>query len=207
VGGGVLAGGLPLTGAAGFGGEIGHVPVNPGGIPCRCGSVGCWETTVGEGALLALAGLPPDAGRPGVDRVLAEARAGSPAALAALDHVGRWLGIGIAGLVNIFNPRLVVLGGIHGRILPAVRPALETELGRRALPGPRSMASVVAAALGADAPLIGAAELAFEPLLADPAVYFADTRAGSRVAPDMPRPPLRFESGPAIAVHSQKGVA
>jgi predicted NBD/HSP70 family sugar kinase len=174
VGGGVLSGGTPLTGAAGFAGEIGHLPVNPGGTPCRCGSVGCWETVVGEGALLALAGLPPDAGRPGVERVLLEAAAGSATARAALDHVGRWLGIGIAGLVNLFNPRLVVLGGMHGRILGAVRPALESELARRALPGPRAMVRVVPAALGADAPLLGAAELAFEPLLADPAAWFPD---------------------------------
>jgi predicted NBD/HSP70 family sugar kinase len=182
VGGGVLSGGLPLSGAAGYGGEIGHLPVNPGGAPCRCGSVGCWETVVGEGALLALAGLPPDAGRPGVDRVLAAAEAGSPAAIAALDHVGRWLGIGLGGLVNVLNPRLVVLGGIYGHLLPAVRPAVEAELERHSLRGPRGMVRVVPAALGADAPLIGAAELAFEPLLADPAAYFPDPGSAIHVA-------------------------
>jgi predicted NBD/HSP70 family sugar kinase len=172
VGGGIIAGGQPLTGVAGFAGEIGHMPLNPGGLPCRCGSIGCWETETGERALLALAGLPPDAGRPGVDLVLAAAAAGSPAARAALDHVGRWLGIGLAGLVNLLNPELVALGGMHGRILPAVQPVIEAEVTRRALPASRALVRIVPASLGADAPLLGAAELAFEPLLSDPARYF-----------------------------------
>ena len=116
VGGGVIVGGRPLIGSSGFAGEIGHMTVNPGGARCRCGGSGCWETEVGEGVLLARAGYPPDAGRAGVDRVLRDADDGSPAALAALDHVGRWLGIGIGGLVNILNPRMIVLGGPHARI-------------------------------------------------------------------------------------------
>jgi predicted NBD/HSP70 family sugar kinase len=172
VGGGIIAGGQPLTGVAGFAGEIGHMPLNPDGVPCRCGSIGCWETETGDGALLALAGLPPDAGRPGVEAVLRDAAAGSPAARAALDHVGRWLGIGLAGLVNLLNPELVVLGGMHGRILGDVLPVVEAEIARRALPAVRGLVRVVPARLGADAPLLGAAELAFEPLLSDPAASF-----------------------------------
>ena len=96
-------------------------------------------------------------------------------ALAALAHVGRWLGIGLAGLVNVLNPRLIVLGGLHGRIHPYVHDVLHAELGRRALPAPRALVSVVPASLGVDAPLVGAAELAFEPLLADPAGWFGRT--------------------------------
>jgi predicted NBD/HSP70 family sugar kinase len=172
VGGGIIAGGRLLSGAAGYGGEIGHLPFNPGGTPCRCGSAGCWETVVGEGALLALAGLPPDAGRPGVEAVLRQAATGAPAATKALEHVGRWLGIGLAGLVNLLNPQLVVLGGMHGRIYPAVRSVVEAEVARRALPVTRAAVRIVPASLGADAPLLGAAELAFEPLLSDPAAFF-----------------------------------
>ena len=171
VGGGVIAGDLPLTGAAGFAGEIGHMPINPGGSPCRCGSIGCWETEVGEGALLALAGLSPDSGRAGIERVLAEAAAGTPTAVAALEHVARWLAIGLAGLVNVLNPRLIVLGAMHGRIYPAVRATVEAEFVRRTLPGPRSLVRIVPATLGPNAPLLGAAELALEPVLADPAAF------------------------------------
>ncbi len=171
VGGGIIVDGKPLTGVAGFGGEVGHMPVNPNGIACQCGSFGCWETEVGEEVLLRLAGHPPGGGWAEVDAVVEEARAGSTAALDAFDTVGRWLGVGLAGLVNIFNPRLVVLGGLFGRIHPFVVTALETELGRRSLPGSRALVRVVPARLGVDAPLLGAAELAFEPFLADPAAW------------------------------------
>jgi predicted NBD/HSP70 family sugar kinase len=177
VGGGLIVDGKPLTGAAGYGGEVGHMPVNPNGSACRCGSVGCWETEVGEGALLRLAGHPPGGGRGEVDAVLREAEAGSPSALSALDHVGRWLGVGLAGLVNVLNPQLVVLGGIFGRIHPFVSRTLEDELDRRALSAPRRLVRVVPATLGVDAPLLGAAELALEPLLADPAVWMASREA------------------------------
>lgn len=169
VGGGLIVDGKPLTGVAGFGGEVGHMPVNPSGIACQCGSFGCWETEVGEEALLRLAGHPADGGWAEVDAVLEEARAGSAVALAAFDTVGRWLGVGLAGLVNVLNPRLVVLGGLFGRIHPFAGDALEGELDRRSLPGSRALVRVVPARLGVDAPLLGAAELAFEPLLADPA--------------------------------------
>ncbi len=178
VGGGIIVDGRPLTGVAGFGGEVGHVTLDAAGLPCRCGSVGCWETLAGERALLRLAGYPEDGGRAAVDAVLAEADAGVPAARAALDEVGRWLGIGLAGLVNIFNPRLVVLGGLFGRVHPFVRATVDGELDRRALAGSRALVRVVAAGLGVDAPLLGAAELALEPLLADPT-----SRAISRDAP------------------------
>ncbi len=172
IGGGVIVGGRPLIGTAGFAGEIGHMTINPDGMACRCGARGCWETEVGEGMLLAKAGYPPDAGRAGVDRVLLDAAAGSPVALAALGYVGRWLGIGLGSLVNIFNPRIIVLGGPHGRIHPFVREILEAELAAHSLPAPRAQVRVVPAALGIDAPLVGASELAFEPLLADPAAWF-----------------------------------
>jgi predicted NBD/HSP70 family sugar kinase len=168
VGGGVLVDGHPLTGVAGFGGEVGHVALDPDGLPCRCGSTGCWETLVGEQALLRLAGRPNESGRRAVDAVLADAAAGAPSALAAVAEVGRWLGVGLAGLVNIFNPRLVVLGGLFGRVHPFAGAAIDDELDRRALPGPRALVRIVPAGLGVDAPLLGAAELALEPLLGDP---------------------------------------
>ncbi len=182
VGGGAIINGLPLTGAEGYGGEIGHMPVHPEGRRCRCGSTGCWETEIGEGTLLALAGRPTDAGAAGVEAVIADAAAGEPVAVAALDHVGRWIGIGLAGLVNILNPRLVILGAMLGRIHPFVREAMEAELSRRVLPAPGGLVQIVPATLGVDAPLRGAAELAFEPLLADPAAWFTPRDGALRAA-------------------------
>jgi len=171
VGGGLIVGGRPLTGTAGYAGEVGHMPINPDGVRCGCGSIGCWETEIGEGALLVRAGYPPDGGRAAVEAVLREAEAGSPVARGALDAVGHWLGVGLAGLVNIFNPGLVVLGGRLSRLYPFVAPTIEAELDRLALPGPRRLVRVVPASLGVNASLLGAAELAFEPLLDDPAAW------------------------------------
>jgi predicted NBD/HSP70 family sugar kinase len=171
VGGGVIIDGRPLTGATGYGGEVGHMPVNPNGGKCRCGSIGCWETEVGERALLRRAGHPRDAGREEVDALLLEAAEGAPGALKALDTVGRWLGVGIAGLINVFNPQVVVAGGLFGRIFPFVEERLASELDRLALPHSREVVEVLPATLGVDAALLGAAELAFEPLLADPALW------------------------------------
>lgn len=176
VGGGLIVDGQPLTGVAGYGGEVGHLAINPNGAACRCGSFGCWETEVGEGALLRMAGRPPGGGRAEIDALLQDAENGVPSALSALDHVGRWLGIGLAGLVNVFNPRLIVLGGIFGRILPYVGRTLEDELDRRALAAPRRLVRIVPGMLREDAPLLGAAELAFEPLLVDPAGWLAPRR-------------------------------
>ncbi len=177
VGGGVIVGGQPLTGVAGYAGEVGHMPVNPNGAPCRCGSVGCWETEVGEDALLVRAGLLPGGGRAAVDAVLREAAAGSATAQAALDDVGTWLGLGLASLVNLLNPQLVVLGGRFGRMYPFVTRALHAELDRRTLPAARSLVTVIPTALGVDGPLLGAAELALEPLLAEPAHWIGPREA------------------------------
>jgi predicted NBD/HSP70 family sugar kinase len=182
VGGGAITGGRPLTGVDGYGGEIGHMPVNPDGKPCRCGSTGCWETEVGEGALLARAGYPLDGGRAALDAVIADAAAGRPAAIAAIEETGFWLGLGLAGLVNILNPRRVVLGGLFARIHPFVADIVERGLDRFALVASRQLVSVVPSTLGVDAPLLGAAELAFEPLLADPAAWLARRVALVRLA-------------------------
>jgi predicted NBD/HSP70 family sugar kinase len=168
VGGGLISRGEPITGAAGFAGEVGHVPVNPDGRPCRCGSTGCWETEIGEGALLERSGRSPDGGRDAVDALLADADAGVPAALDALAVEARWLGIGLAGLVNVMNPSMVVLGGLLGRVFPYVHDEVLAEIDRRALASARRGVVVVSSALAGDAPMLGAAELAFEPVLADP---------------------------------------
>ncbi|MGZ6372555.1 MAG: ROK family protein, partial [Candidatus Limnocylindria bacterium] len=71
----------------------------------------------------------------------------------------------------VFNPELIVLGGLLGRIHPLAARIIERELDRRALAAPRRVVRVVPSSLGTDAPLLGAAELAFEPLLSDPAQW------------------------------------
>lgn len=169
VGGGVIVDGRPMAGALGYGGEIGHMPLNPDGLRCGCGSRGCWETEVGERALLRLAGYPAHGGREAVDALINSARFGEPSVQEAFQHVGRWLGRGIAALTNVLNPRVVVMGGLFARLFPLVQKPLTTAFTELALPASARIVSIVPASLGVDAPLLGAAELAFESLLDDPA--------------------------------------
>jgi predicted NBD/HSP70 family sugar kinase len=182
VGGGLIVDGAPLTGVAGYSGEVGHIPVNPDGLPCRCGSIGCWETEVGGAAILRRAGYPPEGGHEALDAVLRQAEGGSPLALAAFGETGRWLGIGLAGLINVLNPRLVILGGRLGPAYPFVRSTLEAELDRRVLRASRQLVRVVPSSLRMDGPLLGAAELAFEPLLIDPAAWLRPRAATAALA-------------------------
>jgi predicted NBD/HSP70 family sugar kinase len=180
VGGSVTVDGRPLIGAAGYAGEIGHMVVNPSGSPCACGSVGCWETEIGERAMLIGAGRPAAGGTAAVDELIAAAHAGEPAAAASVARVGEWLGIGVASLVNVFNPTLVVLGGLLGRIQPLVVVELTSALDRGSLSAARQLVRIAPGALGVDAPIIGAAELAFEPMLADPAERLEAVQAAGR---------------------------
>jgi predicted NBD/HSP70 family sugar kinase len=168
IGVGIIIGGKPGLGAAGYAGEAGHTLVNPAGTRCRCGSIGCWETEAGEGALLRRAGIAGAGGRASIDRIIALAEAGDPKALASLDSVGGWLGLGIADLVNLFNPELVVLGGMFSRLEPLIRRATEDAMRSRVLAAPGAMVEIVPTALGIDAPLIGAAELALSGVIANP---------------------------------------
>ena len=101
VGAGIVVGGELFRGAHGFGGELGHVTVDPEGEVCACGNRGCLETRVALGALLRAAGLEPGAG---VGRSR-RAAAGDERALAALADAGRWLGVGVASAANLLNPR------------------------------------------------------------------------------------------------------
>lgn len=169
LGAGIIVDGRLLAGSAGYAGEVGHVTVDPNGDLCHCGARGCLESTVGEEALLRRSGRDPLGGPAALEDLIAAADRGDIVALAALAESGRGLGIGIAGLVNIFNPNRVSLGGLYARVYPYVRPAILRELEWRAMPAPRSMVDLVTVRLGGNAPLLGAAELALTPTLDDPA--------------------------------------
>jgi predicted NBD/HSP70 family sugar kinase len=171
VGSGVISDGTPLLGTEGFAGEVGHLPVNRDGRPCKCGSVGCWETEVGEEALLRRTGRPVNGGRAALDEVLEAAEDGDADVLAALREHGRWLGYGLGGVINAFDPEVVVLGGMFARIHPYVAD----ELDRRAFDVIREHVRVVPAADGVDPPLLGAAERAWDQVIDDPA-HAAATR-------------------------------
>jgi predicted NBD/HSP70 family sugar kinase len=178
-GGGVIAGGRLLDGFAGYASEFGHMPVAANGRRCACGARGCWETVVGQAALLREAGIDPEDGDDGVAYVLAQARVGDRGAVEAVERVGAWVGLGLAGLVNIFNPKTVILDGLYAQIYPWASGTIERELRDRALAPTRGAVQLVSSQLGQSAPMVGAAELAWAGVIADPAAV--ELRSSARV--------------------------
>ena len=168
VGGGVIVDGKLLSGAGGFAGEVGNMLLDPCGPPCHCGSRGCVETYVGEEALLRLAGRTGPPSRESVAEVVRAARAGEPDALRGVRAVGVGLGRTIANLVNLLNPQVVITGGSLATVLELARAEVEHELDVRAMSEARRTVQLRTAGLGDNSSLIGGAELAFGPLLADP---------------------------------------
>lgn len=177
IGGGIVAGGELFVGANGFAAEIGHVIVDPDGPLCGCGNKGCWEQfasgraitragreAVREYPLSALAGLVAgDAERVEGELVTRAAEAGDDVARGILAAVGRRLGRGIAGLVNVLDPKVVVLGGgvadAGDLVLDPARSAFVDAL---EAPASRPEVPLLAAQLGNDAGAIGAGVLALE---------------------------------------------
>jgi glucokinase len=177
IGGGMIVNGARFRGAYGIACEYGHMTVVPDGRLCACGNRGCWEmyasgralardarelaadSRVAAARLLELAGGDPD--RLDGPVVSAAAAEGDPAAVSICTEMGRWLGRGLASLAAVLDPSIFVIGGgvsAAGELL--LRPAREeyrlTLTGR----GFRPVAAVEPAALGPDAGLIGAADLA-----------------------------------------------
>ncbi|HET8594956.1 MAG TPA: ROK family glucokinase [Intrasporangium sp.] len=177
IGGALLVDGHVSRGRHGIAGEFGHMQVVPGGLRCECGNRGCWEQYASGNALVReardlIAADSPLIGdlraRLGRDEnaltgpfITEAARAGDPTARELLAEVGEWLGVGLANLAAALDPgRFVVGGGVSAAGELLLAPARDAF--RRQLPGRgyRPEASIVLAQLGADAGLIGAADLA-----------------------------------------------
>jgi len=180
IGGGIVAGGKLFRGANGFAAEIGHIIVEPGGPLCGCGNYGCWEQ-VASGHAITRAGRDAASEYPNsllssmaegdpsnvTGRLVTEAaRQGDHLALGIFAEVGRRLGEGIAGLVNVLDPQIVVVGGgaieagdaLLGPARVGFRGAVEALEYRPEVP-------LVAAELGPDAGAVGAGSLALEELV------------------------------------------
>jgi len=175
IGGGIVIHGELLRGAQGSAGELGHVTINPTGPRCACDNRGCLEayssgSAIERRAREVAAEQPYSAlGRLASERrVLGEdvgrlAREGDEASLSVLEEAGRWLGIGLAGFVNIFNPEVVAVGGgvmASGDLI--LKPAREEVHLRARSPG-RDLVEVRQATRGADSGVLGAAALARDP--------------------------------------------
>jgi len=174
VGAGIIIRGELFRGAQGFGGEFGHMTIDPNGRPCACGSRGCLETLAGLEALLETAGLDAreaattaGSGEP-VAELAARARMGDEQALAALRDAGRWLGIGIASAANLLNFQAVVLGGFFAQLATWLASPIARELDTHVLASDWGVPRVLPSTLGPEAAVRGAAALSLRRVLADP---------------------------------------
>jgi glucokinase len=175
IGGGIVINGQLLRGAQGAGGELGHVTVQATGPRCACGNRGCLEALASGTAISRrareLASEKPNSalGRLAAERkILGEdvtrlAREGDELALSVLEETGRWLGIGLAGFVNIFNPEVVAVGGGVVAAGELILKAAREEVYLRARPPSRDLAEIKEASLGSESGVLGAAALAREP--------------------------------------------
>jgi glucokinase len=172
VGGGVITHGILVRGAQGAGGELGHVTLDPAGPLCGCGNRGCLEALASGTAIQRRArefanDRPGSAlGQLALQRqVLGEdvtklAEEGDEAAVSVLEETGRWLGIGVAGFVNMFNPEVVAFGGGASRAGEFILEPARREVELRARSPSRDLVEIKEATLGPVSGVLGAAALA-----------------------------------------------
>jgi predicted NBD/HSP70 family sugar kinase len=180
IGGGVVTGGLLLTGTDGYAGELGHTLVNSAGALCHCGAIGCLETEVSRQRLLDVVGLP---GGDSDELELALASSTDPAVTAELHRQLDFLAIALRNAVNVLNPERIVLGGFLATLHSLVPERLRGRVGADSLDGPAQIVQIMTAELGSNLLMIGAAELAFSGLLSDPAgaAWGATRQAGRQL--------------------------
>jgi len=165
IGGGLILGGRLYRGWIGAGAELGHMVVDGGGAPCQghCTGLGHLEGLASGRAVDAAAERLLGAGS-GTRELVAAARGGDARALEAIESAGWWLGVGIASIVSLLNPELIVIGGGFGEAFDLlIGPAREV-LARDGVVPARDVVRIVPAELGSDAGLIGAALVGFEAL-------------------------------------------
>jgi predicted NBD/HSP70 family sugar kinase len=172
VGGALVSHGQLFTGSAGYALEVGHLTVEPNGRRCFCGNRGCLGAESDAAALLLAAGRRPTRQPDAAARKVIASATGDPVARAAVDAVAVRLGIGLASLVNVLNPDRVVLGGVLADLYAAGERLVRKTLTQRSFLDQAAHVDVRAAALD-EAILIGAGELAFQPLLDDPRAVIA----------------------------------
>ncbi|MGH2795078.1 MAG: ROK family protein, partial [Actinomycetota bacterium] len=178
IGGGIVIGGHIYRGHYGVGAELGHIVIDPDGPVCGCGNRGCWEAVASGTALGRIARQRVEGGAGAdllasvggdLDAITGElvgeaAVAGSAFAKDVVAEIGRLLGIGLASIVNIFDPEVIVIGGgaAAGTGELMLGPARESMRAHVLGVSWRTPVRIVPAALGNDAGVVGAATLARE---------------------------------------------
>ena len=182
VGSGIVLNQRIMTGVSGLAGEVGHMTINPDGPKCNCGSYGCWETYVSalavfrrvrECILQGEESQLSEVVRDGFERItiplmVEAARNGDRVALESLEKTGYYLGVGLANLINTFNPQKVVLGGYVTQAYEFLLPVIQKTVQERALRWPREAADIVVATYLNDASLMGAVATVYGQILSNP---------------------------------------
>ena len=182
VGGALVTAGHLFTGSAGYALEVGHITVEPHGRPCHCGNRGCLDVEADPLALLpgpVVRGLGADEDVEALARGIVREAETDREARAAVRRVSDRLGGALAALVNLFNPDRIVLGGLFADIRGAMPERLAETVRRRSFLDAASQVPIVPAALGEDAILLGAGELALQPVLDDPRCLPGRTGGGT----------------------------
>ncbi len=182
LGAGIMIDGKLFRGSHGFATEVGHMVMDINGDPCGCGKRGCWETQVSPVAVIRRfretlkQGVPSTvllAADNDMDNIVFETIAnaalqGDNAALIAMQEVGEQLGVGIANLVNVFNPQMVIIGGELNYASEILLPVVRQVISRYALRLETQDLSVTASAHGRDACVMGAIALVLDDILHEP---------------------------------------
>lgn len=171
IGGGVIANGAPLGGFGGYAGEFGQNRPGVRAAADRTTVDGTLEEEVSRGRLLEVVGL---ASADETQLATALLASDDPAVKAELARQSRVLSVALSNAVNVLNPQLIVLGGFLAAVYSSDPAGLEALVRQQTLSATFEEVRITPAALGADLLMIGAAQLAFEQLIADPAAYRRD---------------------------------
>ena len=177
IGVGVMMNGEVLRGRHNIAGEFGHVPLSLDGPPCSCGAQGCWEAYVSNRATLARyfgrhtpAHQDPQQRHFTVEDLIARARGGDAKAIAALEATARYLGLGLASVINAFDPACVYIGGEITLAWDLIEGVVREALAERALTPAAGATEIRPVAASEHPRLQGAAVLVTAPAFAAPVV-------------------------------------
>ena len=168
VGGGIVLNKQIWHGADGMAGELGHMTIIPDGRKCGCGNTGCLEMYASARGIVQsyqdALGASEKGVRPEISsaQVYQEANKGNARAVKVMQDMGRILGIGIANLINIFNPEMVVIGGGVRDAWPLFIDSTRTEIRKRGFEVPAARTKILPSKLGDDAGTMGAAATALQ---------------------------------------------
>ena len=179
VGAGLIIHGDIYRGTAGIAGEIGHIPVDPSAGRCVCGLEGCLNLRMGTEALFkrahSLRDEYPNSTLPrralSVSRLVEEAFEGDRLARVVVEEAGHHLAIGVAALLNLFNPATIVFGGSLTRAGELLLGPLRETLGQRTPSASVKQSQLVTSSLGIEATARGAATLVLRAALDDPTLF------------------------------------